>query len=341
MRTRMSVALPLLLAGLLMAATSARPKELTVVKMATNPASVNGILTQIAIEKGFFIEQGIEPEMITITDASVALQSLSAGHIHLGRGGLAAALFNAAARGIPLKVVADAGNFCPGHGTTILMARRDLYDSGALRTPADLKGRKVAVNVRGAVDHRFLLMALATAGLTEKEIDLTTMPHADMLPAFGNKALDAGFVLEPSAVRAELAGLAVRWIGADKIEPCSQVLAVIYNGTWAERQPQAARGFMVAYLKSVRYYTENFLRRKNRSEIINMWMKYSPLKDPAAYDRMVPPSFNIDGNVDKESVARFQDWYFDRGVVKQKADINRLVDNQFVNHALSLLGKGR
>jgi len=39
-----------------------------------------------------------------------------------------------------------------GHGSfTPLIARTDLYDSGALRTPVQLKGRKVAITGAGTV----------------------------------------------------------------------------------------------------------------------------------------------------------------------------------------------
>ncbi|HEX2654761.1 MAG TPA: aliphatic sulfonate ABC transporter substrate-binding protein [Xanthobacteraceae bacterium] len=72
-----------------------------------------------------------------------------------------------------------------------------------LKSVADLKGKKIAVT-KGSDPHAFLLRALENAGLSEKDVILVPMPHAD-----GRKAMEAGEVdawsgLDPMMAQAEL-----------------------------------------------------------------------------------------------------------------------------------------
>ena len=57
---------------------------------------------------------------------------------------MSAALINAIARDVPLKLIADKGSLRQGFGYESLVVRKDLFDSGAVKTIPDLKGRKIA-----------------------------------------------------------------------------------------------------------------------------------------------------------------------------------------------------
>jgi NitT/TauT family transport system substrate-binding protein len=71
---------------------------------------------------------------------------------------------------------------------------------------ADLKGKKVAVE-QGTVDHYLLLLALAEAKLTEKDISLVPMPTADAAAAFKGGQVDAVGAFAPfTSTAKELAG---------------------------------------------------------------------------------------------------------------------------------------
>ena len=55
-----------------------------------------------------------------------------------------------------MKVVADKGRNAPGYGYNSIIVRKDLVDSGAVKTLADLKGRTIATI--GVADRRGLLV---------------------------------------------------------------------------------------------------------------------------------------------------------------------------------------
>src|SRR5215213_7433173 len=97
----------------------------------------------IALDRGYFREQGLDIEFVPFDSAARMVAPLSAGQLDVGGGSPSAGLFNAIARGIDVKLVADKGSAPPGFGFEGLLFRRDLADSGQLRTAGDLAGLRV------------------------------------------------------------------------------------------------------------------------------------------------------------------------------------------------------
>src|SRR5438067_156864 len=84
---------------------------------------------------------------------------------HVGGGGMSAALINAIARDVPLKLIADKGSLRQGFGYESLVVRKDLFDSGVVTTIPDLKGRKIALNSTTSMDFFLLDGTLESAGV--------------------------------------------------------------------------------------------------------------------------------------------------------------------------------
>lgn len=94
----------------------------------------------IAIEKGYFEEQHIQVELRRFGSATDQVELLANGTLDIGSGALGPELFNAIARGVPIRMVADKGSLNPGFGFNVFVVRRDLLDSGRVKTAADLIG---------------------------------------------------------------------------------------------------------------------------------------------------------------------------------------------------------
>ena len=94
------------------------------------------------------------------------------------------ALLNAIDRGVAIKMVADKGTSRPGFQFSQFVLRRDLAESGAVRQPADLRGRKVGVASLQAGPEAITNQVLQGSGLTVNDVDMTVMSYPDMLPAF-------------------------------------------------------------------------------------------------------------------------------------------------------------
>src|SRR3954454_1543984 len=144
----------------------------------------------VAIERGYVAEQGLRLEVEPLDTAAKMIAPLSSGQLDAGAGTISPAVYNALARGVDLRIVADKGNMGPGFGYTALVTRRDLWDSGAVRTLADLRGRTFAVLVPGGDAEIALDVGLAPAGATSADVNVVPLPFPDMLLALANGSID-------------------------------------------------------------------------------------------------------------------------------------------------------
>lgn len=100
---------------------------------------------------------------------------------------------------IPLKIVSL------GHRSgAVIMVRTD----SANKTFKDLRGKRIAIPSRFAVDFLFLRKMLAREGMTPKDIQIIEMPPPDMPAALYAKAVDAYCTGEPFGAAAQRAGYA-------------------------------------------------------------------------------------------------------------------------------------
>src|SRR4051812_1511475 len=154
-------------------------------------ASISDSGVYIGLERGYYRDQGIELSVETVPDPNTIVTLTSTNQLDVGGSGVTANPFQAAARGIPVKMVADKGQQRPGFGYYPLIVRQALYDSGQMRDFADLRGRAVGKLSRGDSQDPQLERALARGGLTHDDVDLRYMSFPDMNAALANGALDA------------------------------------------------------------------------------------------------------------------------------------------------------
>src|SRR5258706_8683138 len=99
----------------------------------------------VGVEKGFFKEFGVEPELVYFQAAAPIATALAAGQLDVGATGLTAALYNIALGGEKLWIVADKGREWPGYPLVAIVVQKELWDSGGLRSIRDLKGKRIGV----------------------------------------------------------------------------------------------------------------------------------------------------------------------------------------------------
>src|SRR4029078_12361842 len=112
---------------------------------------------------------------------------------------LAPLVMDLADRGIPVKIVSL------GHRSgAVIMVRTD----SPYQSFAQLKGKRLAIPSRFAVDFLFLRKMLARENMTPKDIELIEMPPPDMPAALYANAVDAYCPGEPFGAAAQRAGYA-------------------------------------------------------------------------------------------------------------------------------------
>jgi NitT/TauT family transport system substrate-binding protein len=295
----------------------------------------------IAEKKGYFKQQGINVQFIDFDSAAKMVAPLGVGQLDVGGGAPSAGLYNALARGIAIKIVADKGSTPPGHGYNPMLVRKDLVDSGKVKDFRDLKGLKIAISAPGTSPAVNVNEALKKGGLTYSDVTVVHMGFPQHVVAYQNKAIDASITTEPSASLAIASGAAVRFTGDDEIYPNHQVAVVLYSGEFIKDHPETAKKFMHAYLQGVRDYNDALkggkLAGPNADQIIAILTEYTPIKDPNVYRSMVMHGTNPNGNVNRESLKKDFDFYKEQGLLAGTSSIDQAVDNSFAEAALKQL----
>ena len=207
----------------------------------------------IADRKGFFRDEGLEVKVVNFRSAADMVAPLGAGQIEAGAGSASAGLYNAVARGIRIKIVADKASSPPGYGGTKILVRKDHVESGRYKELKDLKGMKFAMNAPGVSNTSTLNTLLKSVGLKYSDGETVDMPLPDHVAALKNKSVDASASVEPGPALAMRNGDAVLIKSDDEILPNHQIAVLLYSEEFAAKRP-AARQFMRAYIRAVRFY---------------------------------------------------------------------------------------
>jgi len=294
----------------------------------------------IAMERGYFQDQGLDLELVRFQTGPAMMAPLAAGQIDVAVGAPGASLFNAIARDIPLRIVADkgSGEFL-GKNYTGLLARKDLVDSGALRDYPDLKGKRIALPSTGSTNEVQVAMALQKGGLTNDDVDLQTMSQPDSMLALANKSIDLTVAIEPFVARGVQEGIAVRWRGTEEHYPGAVQGLLFYGPGFVTEKQEAARRFMVAWIKGVRDYMDAFEKGTRRAETVAILQKYTDVKDAPTYDLMVPAAIDRNGAVNVKDLEFQQDYYLKTGTQATPINMKDVVDSEFAEYAVSVLGR--
>jgi sulfonate transport system substrate-binding protein len=157
-----------------------------------NPVSL--VLKEKGLLEEAFKKDGIKIEWIQSLGSNKALELLRSKSLDFGSTAGAAALLGRA-NGNPIKSIYVYSN----PEWTALVTR----PNSGIQQIQDLKGKRVAVT-RGTDPHIFLLRALNSVGLTEKDIELVPLQHPDGKTALEKGSVDAWAGLDPYTAQLEV-----------------------------------------------------------------------------------------------------------------------------------------
>jgi NitT/TauT family transport system substrate-binding protein len=282
---------------------------------------------------------------VNFRSAADMVAPLGAGQIDAGAGSASAGLYNAVARGIKIKIVADKASSPPGYGGTKILVRKDHVESGRYKELKDLKGMKFAMNAPGVSNTSTLNTLLKSVGLKYSDVETVDLPLPDHVPALKNKSVDASASVEPAAAIAVRNGDAVVIKSDDEILPNHQIAVLLYSEDFALRRAEAARKLMRAYIRAVRFYNGGLkngrLEGPNADEVIAILAEATPIKRRDIYKLLTPTGMNPDGRVNKASLAYDLAFYAEQGLIKGNINLDDVVDGSFVEAALRELGPYR
>jgi NitT/TauT family transport system substrate-binding protein len=318
---------------------AARPAMQTFHWAGQFPATDAGVY--VAIERGYFAEQGVDLEYVNFGSASEMVPALATRQSDGAGIAVNSATINAVARGIEIKAVSDKGLMAPGFGWLAFLIRRDLVDSGRFQGAADLKGLVFGTTppINASAGYPTLTKLLKEAGLSQDDLRIEALNFPEANAALAGRSIDVAIQIEPLVQAAVDQGFAVRWLGLDQVRPNQQIAVIGYGPSITVDNPALGRAFMLAYLRGVRDYTRAFTTGQGRADVVAIIAKYSTVKNPATVDVMAPVGLNPDGRINVESLIEDQQFYVEQGTVPTPIDMRQIVDDSYVDAALAVLGR--
>ena len=253
------------------AADSAAPHVSLKINWTAKSGTSGGLWT--AFESGYFKDENLDVELVNIPSSSRAVAALlahEADFSHLD----GQVVIDADIQGAGLKLIYGVNNRL----VFSMMTKQDI------KTPQDLKGRKVGVTTVGASTHTAAQLALRMWDLQPKDVTFISLNEVpNILTALVAGQIDAGVMSPPTNTRAKAAGFrellnfAVDGPEWPSVAVGATAAYLSANPTVGERVVRAyARG--VHRFKSDRTFAEDILKKylniDDQTVIDDTWDQY-------------------------------------------------------------------
>lgn len=233
----------------------------------------------VAVAKGFFKDEGLEPVMVQMRPP-IAAPALTANEIHYTT--TFGSTLNAIMQGVPLKMLAVITEKSPYY----IVARP------GIKSVAELRGKKIAAQQRGLSDRVMAEAILEAKGVDLKDVQFVTL-SGDLpvrMGALTTGLVDAVCLLPPGPVLLEKEGYRII-AGPNDIK-----LGVPTNGLTTTSQRLAdkrgdVRKVIRAMLRGLRFVRE---RREQTIPIMAQWLNQKPDVAARSYDLIIA-GFSPDG----------------------------------------------
>jgi len=206
----------------------------------------------VAIDKGYFKEQGIDTELKSIPASGDRIAALTAGSVAFSNLGRIAAIVEMARGNNSFYFFA---NIDDSPGNEGCWARPGFDNFKAL------KGKKVAANTSAQITMNGLLQ---NEGMTEKDIQFVNLPGGEMAGAIAKGDVDAACVWQPLLDGVAKAAPGGKMLGLDSDTPNFKKFGtmaspdvMIISRKLVDENPELARKLATAIFKGVAYTNAN------------------------------------------------------------------------------------
>jgi len=277
----------------LAAAVGGAGAQAPTVKIGYIPSDSFAVLYLLA--ERYLMPAGVNVQLVRLPSGAEITTQVATGQLQVGGAGMGAAGFNAVAAKLPIEFIAP---LHMGYLEDYFTVRKAVWGSQVKRI-ADLKGRPVALNTRGAAVEWLLDQVLRRDGIALKDVQVKIMPFPDMVPALESGAVDAGIITEPFPTLAEEKGVGVRPLPRQPGAKPIPITAAFWNVEWAKANPDLAHRVMVAYVRAARDLAADGGHGWHEDRNVDLMVKYTSAKREVikkARPHVVDPNLELDAS---------------------------------------------
>src|SRR5438093_6110784 len=277
----------------------------------------------VAVERGFFKEQNIEPEMVRLIGgppnvAAMITNQIDASAVLVTIEGMNA---NIKEPGVARYISVNAQN------ATYQMEQfvvRKGFNAASLK---DLKGARI-MSAPGPANVTMAKAVLAAAGLKEGDYRIDQLDMGQHVNAMTAGTFDAGYTLEPNAsvmrkngVASTLeAGVIAKYILGDPYAH-AWVAGCVLSTEFIKARPEVAKRFTAAWEKAVRFITAN--PKEARKHLVK-----NTFTPDDVVDTVPMVKFTMVRDLtpkDRADFQRFINFSVETGTISEKVDVKRFL----------------
>jgi NitT/TauT family transport system substrate-binding protein len=271
----------------------------------------------LAINEGYFSQEGLDVELVSIQGAGAAIPGLVSSNSQFDIVfGNYASFFVAEANGVAkdvagLKFVAD--GYVAKPNTWMVLAGAN----STAKKITDLPGKKIAVTTKQSLAEISIRSVLKVNSVDAGQVTFVEMPYTDMAAALSSNRVDAALLAEPFITQAAKDGGALRLFDAAS-GPTAELPIAGYGttGKFASENPKTVAAFQRAFAKGQE------VAGADRARVEKLLPGYAKI------DPQTASLVNLGGfptRLDATRLQRIPDLMLEFGVLKQRMDATTMI----------------
>lgn len=256
-----------------------------------------------------FSEYNLPVEYSDLTTGPEQTQALASGDIQFLYAVGATSVILSAANGADIKIISTYSRspeaFC-------LFTGKD----STIQSAADLKGKKIA-GPKGTILHELLVAYLATAGLTQNDVDFVSMGIPESQAALAGGTVDCALLAGPTAYNMQKDGYRVVTTGKGLVDA---TIVVATSSDFYNKNPLLVKRFLEAQEEIQQYMKDH------PEEILEATAKETDLSTDAVKEMYPMYDFNTEiTQSDIDSMKKTEKFMKDNAMIEKDVDIDSIL----------------
>ena len=265
----------------------------------------------IAQQQGYFTAVGLHVKIVNIISAEDAISAQLRGTYDVTLGNYVSYIQADAEQHADIRIIDEGSVIQPNDQGIVTLP------GSPLSTLADLRGKRLAVNVPNNIGNILIGSALAGQGIPLSAVKLVAIPFPEMTAALQQHKVDAAWVPEPFLTGAE------EQIGAQSIYDLDQgsteglpIVGYAVTKSWEQKYPGTAAAFSAALERG------QLLADANRAAVEQAVEKFLGVLPVTTAD-MALPEFPL--GVDEVRLQRIADDMRQFGLLAKPFDVSEMI----------------
>ena len=219
----------------------------------------------VALEKGFFVQEGVDVEIAGIFKAGPEeMMGFASGSLDIGYVGEAPATMAVANKTADVVVLAQVNT----EGSSIVVKK-----GSNIKQVSDLIGKTVAIPGHAQVQDFLLRKALVKYNVDAGRVNIIVLKPPEMIGALKTSQIHAFIAWEPYIAKAGTMGVGSVLINSSDIWPSHPCCVLVADSTVLEKNMQEVKAIVRAHMRATDFIN------CNREEAVKIGVKYTGMDE--------------------------------------------------------------